>query len=144
VRLLAAFQQAYPDTPTWIVHAPGREMWVAAALAGSDQFTLVAPDLEAQTAFTLRSAKLKQTVMQRPLPRWARYPAGVTLVLHDAGLDVAGMKLAVVGEEPPGPRFDYGIGIVFAALWHELHGQDYTIDQLIEIVDHARREYVGE
>ncbi len=145
LRLLVAFQQAYPGQGMkWIARAPGREVWLAAAPSGANQFTLTAPDIEGQTTFSLRSAKLKQTVMQRPLPRWARYPAGVTLVAHDVGLEVIGSNLVMVGEEPPGPRFDYGFGIAFAALWHDLCGQPYTIDRLIELVDHARREYIGE
>lgn len=127
------------------MRAPGRDMWIAAARASAEEFTLVMADSEgAKATFNLQSAKVKRTVMQRPLPRWARYPAGVTLILAQEGLDVIGLKMVVIGDEPPGPRYDYGLGIVFAALWQELHGMSYTVDDLIAIVDRARRDYVEE
>jgi galactokinase len=146
LRLLAAFQHAYPDQPMeWVMRAPGREMWIAAARADAEEFTLVMADTDAaKVTFNLQSAKGKKTVLQRPLPRWARYPAGVTLILAQEGLDVIGLKMVVIGDEPPGPRYDYGLGITFAALWQELHGLPYTIDDLIVIVDRARRDYIEE
>jgi galactokinase len=145
LRLLVAFQQAFPDhSPEWIIRAPGRDMWIAAVRAGSAQFTVAAPDLGGRATFSLQSAKSRLTVTRRPLPRWARYPAGVTILLDQEGLDVTGLNMVFAGEEPPGPRFDYALGMAFATLWHELHQQPYTVDDLIEIVDRARREYVEE
>lgn len=143
LRLLVAFQQAYPDQPmTWIFRAPGRDMWLAATQASSDLFTIVAADMEGRATFTLQSAKTKRTHQQRPLPLWARYPAGITLQLAQDGLDVMGLNMVVLGGETPGPRYDYAMGIVFAALWHEIYGRPFTTDTLIEIVDRTRREYV--
>ncbi len=143
VMLLAAFSDAFPDLAVqWIIRAPGREMWIAAARAEDESFTLAAPELEVRTTFNLQSAKQKLTVLRRPLPRWAHYPAGVTLLLSRDGLDVIGLQMVIMGEEPPGPRFDYGVGLAFAALWHELYEMPYTIDSLIDLVDRARREYV--
>lgn len=146
LRLLAAFQQAFPyETLHRVIRAPGREMWIAAAPAEFDHFTIVLPDLEsARATFNLQSAKRKLTVMQRPLPRWARYPAGVTLMLARDGLDVVGLNIVMMGDEPPGPRFDYALGMAFGALWHELYEIPYTVDDLIAIVDRTRRKYVGE
>lgn len=143
VRLLAAFSEAFPDAaPAWLTRAPGREMWVAASRAPAEEFTLAAPDIAGKATFSLQSARLKRTVLQRPLPWWARYPAGVLLALDDFALPVVGLCMVVTGSEPPGPRFDYGVGMAVAALWHEVHQQDFTIDGLIEIVDCARRDYV--
>jgi len=143
VRLLAAFQQAFPNlSPEWIVRAPGRDTWIAAVKTGTHELTVYAPDLDAKTTFSLQSARVRKTVMQRPLPKWAYYPAGVTLMLDNSGLDMVGVSLAVIADETPGPQFDYGLGIAFATLWHEIHEEPYTIDQLIDVVDLARREYV--
>jgi galactokinase len=143
LRLLVNFQQIFPDVaPEWIVQAPGREMWAAAALHQRNQFTLIAPDLEGETTFSLRSAKARRTVMNRPLPDWARYPAAVVVALCHSGLDVAGLDAIIVGEEPPGPRYHYGLGIAIAALWHELHGRTYTADSLLAIVEQVRRDYI--
>ena len=145
VRLLAAFQQTFPDEElVWLVRAPGRDTWIAASRSGGETFTVAIPDMDAKTTFSLQSARVRRTVLQRPLPRWARYPAGVTLTVDNEGLDVTGLNMVVMASEPPGPQYDYGIGIAFAALWHEVGGQAYTMDRLIEIVDKARRDYVEE
>lgn len=145
VRLLAAFQQAFPDDPmTWLLKAPGRDVWIAATRSEDDQFTVVEPESETRATFNLQSAKLKLTATRRPLPRWARYPAGVTLLLAQDGLDVVGLKMVFVGDEPTGPRYDHALGMAFAALWHDLYELPYTVDTLIEIADRTRREYVEE
>jgi galactokinase len=146
LRLLAAFQDAFPDqVMNWVFRAPGREMWLAAARADHEEFTIVAPDMEAvKTVFSLQSAKVKRTVFQRPLPPWARYPAGVTLLLAQNGLDLIGLNMVVIGDEPPGPRYYYALGMTFAALWHDLLELPYTMDDLIVLVDRTRREYLGE
>jgi len=146
LRLLAAFQQAYPhQAMEWVIHAPGREMWLAASRAINEEFAIVAPDMEAVKAvFSLQSAKVKRTISQRPLPPWARYPAGVTLLLARDGLDVFGLNMVVMGDEPPGPRYNYALGITFASLWHDLLQREYTIDDLIALVDRTRRDYLGD
>ncbi len=143
VRLLAAFQQAFPDrSPEWIVRAPGRDVWAAACRARAEQFCAANADEDARAVFTLRSARLKRTAMQRPLPRWARCPASVLVALHETAAPVIGFYFMLVSEEPAGPSQDYGLGLVAAALWHEIHARPYTTDSLIEIVDRARRDYL--
>ena len=142
VMLLAAFTEAFPDhVMQFLIRAPGREMWIAASYSDDEAVTVVAPE-EGRATFNLQSAKVKQTITRRPLPRWARYPAGVTLLLAQNGLDLIGLNLVVMGNEPPGPRFDYGSGMAFAALWHDLYQLDYTVDTLIDVVDRTRREYI--
>ncbi len=143
MRLFLAFQQSYPDAaPEWIMQAPGRDMWVAAAAQPGDQIMLALADDELRTTFSFRSAKLKQTVMQRPLPTWARYPAGVIVALREAGLESGGLCVVLAGDEPPGPRHDHALGVALAALWHELCGQPYSAESLLEIVEQVRRKYV--
>jgi len=145
VRLLAAFQETFPSQElVWLVRAPGRDTWIAAARSDNETFTVASPDLDARVTFSLQSARVRRTVLQRPLPRWARYPAGVTLTVDNEGLDVIGLNMVVMASEPPGPQYDYSIGIAFAALWHEIYNRPYTMDRLIDIVDRARREYVEE
>lgn len=143
VRLLMAFQQAFPSlTPEWIVQAAGRDMWVAAIADSHDKFTVAVPDMEARAAFNVRSAKTKTTTMNRPLPHWARYPAGVLLVLRDFDAEIIGLQVVVVGTEPPGPRYEHAIGMAFAALWHHIHQKPYTTEALLELVERVRRDYV--
>jgi hypothetical protein len=143
LRLLVEFGEAFPDdSPAFTLCAPGRDVWLAAVENKSDHFALAAPDFKGKVTFSLQSARQKRSVWQRPLPRWAYYAAGVTLVMDNAGVDALGMNIVVLGDEPPGPSYDFGVGLVFAALWHALRGQAYTLDSLADWVEAARREYV--
>ncbi len=144
VRLLAAFQRTFPAcAPEWIVRAPGRDVWAAACRARAEQFCIASADDGARAVFTLRSARLKRTAMQRPLPRWARCPVSVLVTLHDAAAAaVIGFNCVLASAEPAGPTYDYGLGLAAAALWHEIHAVPYTTDRLIEAVDRARRAYL--
>jgi len=143
VRLLAAFQTAYPSlVPNQIVKAADREMWVAAVNAPLGHFTVHVADLDARTTFSYQSAKSKRTVTSRPLPSWARYVAGVILMSDDNQAEVSGLTAVIAGNEPPGPRYEYALGIAFATLWYELHSTPYTITNLMELMDRIRREYV--
>lgn len=143
MRLLLAFQQIFPDlSADWIVQAPGREMWAAAAHDQRALFTLVLADGELRTSFNFRSAKLRTTVMQRPLPLWARYPAGVIVALREQGLEMGGFQAVLAGEEPPGPRHDHALGMAVAALGYEMHRHPYTAESLFDLVEQVRRDYV--
>jgi galactokinase len=143
LRLLSAFSAAYPKTsPDYIIQATGREMWIAATTQGSTAFTLHAPDLGHTTRFDWRSAKGKRTLLKRPLPSWARYPAGVIVHLCAAGMDLPGIDAVAVGMEPPGPRYNFSLGIAFATLWYEIHARDYSDDSIKTIVEQVRREYI--
>jgi galactokinase len=143
MQLLMAFQENYPASqPEWVVQAPGREMWIAALFNDSAAFTLYAADLESRVSFTYRSAKLMQTVHQRPLPRWARYPAGVLLSLREMGMERTGLEAVIAGTEPSGPRYEHAVGIVIAALWYQIHDRAATPESLLELVERTRREFI--
>ncbi|MDX1990878.1 MAG: hypothetical protein SF029_00715 [bacterium] len=148
VRLLAAFQQVFPSAaPEHLIPVPGRELWVAALTNTSREFMLHVPDLNGKTCFNGRSAQRRQTVLRRPLPRWARYPAGVIVHLRGSDLEIAnpekGAAIVIVGDETVGPRYEHALGIAVAALWHELYGLSYDSKDLLEIVEKAHRDYVG-
>lgn len=143
LRLLAAFTERYPGMqPGYVVQAAGREMWVAATIGDATAFTLHAPDLEGRASFDWRSAKNQRTLLRRPLPSWARYPAGVIVHLCANGLDLPGLDAVVVGTEASGPRYDFSLGVAFATLWYEIYELDYAPADMVDIVDHVRREYV--
>jgi hypothetical protein len=142
LRLLSVFNTVHPGVmPAYIVQASGREMWVA-AVEDAESFTIHAPDLDHRTQFTWRTARRKQTVLRRPLPSWARYPAGVVVNLCQNGMDLDGLSAVVVGGEALGPRYDYSLGVAFATLWHEIHEREYDPDALIAIVERVRTEYI--
>src|SRR5690349_7457819 len=74
IRLLTKFTQAFPSkSPQIVVQAPDREMWAAASFNGTANCTVCTADSdEARTTFSYQSAKRKQTIHRRPIPRWAR------------------------------------------------------------------------
>lgn len=143
LRLMAAYQQAFPDQwPEMVVQAPGREMWVAAHGFGSTEFTLVAPDIEGRAIFNLRTLRSKRTLADRPLPRWARFPGGIALALSASGAEMGGVSAVILGDEPAGPRYQHALGMAFAALWCEHLALPYTTASLVELVDRVMWEYV--
>ena len=143
MRLLMTFQEQFPAlTPDWIMQAPGRDMWVAAAFIDQPSFTIGVADLDARTTFSYRSAKTYTTVLNRPLPAWARYPAGVLLALRDQGMESTGLQAVLAGGEPRGPRYLHALGITLASLWYHIHNRACTPDSLIDLVEQVRRDYV--
>lgn len=146
VRLLAAFQTAFPgQEPAAVLLAPGRDIWVAASPAEGRHYHLYNADKEHGTTFTWRSAMYRRTVLQRPLPAWSRYPAGVIhhLCAQGGPLDLAAVRLVLAADEAPGPGRDYGTGLAVAALWYELAGEPYTQETLIAVVDSVRRSILA-
>jgi hypothetical protein len=141
LRLLVKFGQLYPDQPPHaIFQAPGFDLWIAAVFPKQERFTLHALEVNENAAitFTLQSARQMRTITQRPLARWARYPAGVIALLD--WFNISGMYAVICGDETVGVRYEYGAGILIAALWHELREQPYTLGDLSAIVDNVQRE----
>ncbi len=141
IRLLATFEQLFPATsPQILVQAPGREMWAAACFNGTVCYHIHTVDVGAHTSFSYQSAKRKQTIQHRPLPRWVRYIAGVNVLLDV--LEMPGIDAVVCGNEPPGPRYDHALGILFAALWYEVNAIPCQPRELLDITERVRREYI--
>ncbi len=118
-------------------------MWIAAMPLDGHEYRVDAVDLDSSAKFSHRSAKTRQTVLKRPLPGWARYPAGVVSTLGDDGLSIPVFHALVLGDEPSGPRYDFGMGVVFAAFCYQLAEATYTPDALVDVVERVRRDYVG-
>ncbi len=143
LRLLAAFQLTYPSQrANWIIDAPDRDMWVGASVYDSGQFSVTVPDLEATTTFRVKSARIKRTADNTPLPTWALYLAGVAVILSNAGLSCPGADMVLAGEEPSGPRYEYSMGMAFAALWYQYNARPFDQSILIEVMERVRRDYI--
>jgi hypothetical protein len=143
LHLLAAFEKTYPQSaPDWVIQLPDREVWIAAA--AHIDFMLYSADHNASTQFSYRSAKLKRTLLQRPLPSWSRYAAGTIVQLLDSGLEISGFKAAVISESQSNlpARYDHAVGLAIAALCHQIGGRPYSPDAILEIVEKTRRQYV--
>lgn len=145
LHLLAAYQQFYPNViPDWVVKAPDYEVWAAASRLDAPAFNIVNANLHVKTTFSWQSAKVKQTLFKRPLPRWSRYAAGVIFHLCADGLDRSGVYMAVLSTESAPVRAEYGAGLAVAALWYTLNSQSFTVETLREHVEQVRREYILE
>lgn len=143
LRLYMHMQQAFGlQQVDWLIQAPGRDMWLAAVITDDTLYHVTSGDADSGTKFDRRSAKLKQTVLKRPLPIWARYPAGVITTLADNGIDVGGFQAVFVGDEPAGPRYDFGVGLVFAMFCYEITGTPYTNESLLDVVEQVRRQFI--
>ena len=129
-----------------VFQAPERDVWIAARTNDRETYALRSLDYNngAPTIFSLQSAKMRRTVRQRPLPHWVRYPAGVIVTLSAAGFDIPGFDAVICGDEPRGPRYEYGLGILFTALCHEMNNCPYDLPALKEAVDTVQRAYVKE
>lgn len=143
IRLLMAFHQRLPLLePDLLFQAPDRDLWLAAAYTPGEQTVLTALDLypDVSVTFTRQSALGRRTVLNRPLPRWARWAAGTLVLLNDPPLPPLTGILA--GDEPPGPRYEYTISLLFGALWYEWQRQPYLPGDLTALTERVRREFV--
>jgi hypothetical protein len=137
--LLAAFQQEFNKTPDWLIAVKGREMWVAAEMRGGFPYTVIAPDMGVRIRFDRSSAKRKRTLRQRPLPAWSRYLVGSLAILARMGLEMPGATIVIAGDEPLGPRYDYNLGLAFAALWFEFNQREHTNQTLLDIMEDVQK-----
>ena len=145
LRLMVKHEALYPEaSPDLLFKAPERDLWLAAHYNDRDTYACLALEYNdsTMTTFSLQSAKKRQTVLRRPLPRWSRYPAGVIVMLSQIGFEIPPMTAIICGDEPPGPRYEYALGILFAGLCCELNDEPYEVATLTEIVDRVHREYV--
>lgn len=143
LRLLIGYQNQFSGgEPDILFCAPGRDLWLAGHLNGTPRFMLTALDInpDQPVNFTLQSARQMQTTTQRPLPRWARYPAACLRVLSNFA--PMGMDALICGDEPAGPRYEYALILLFAALTYTLSDTPYTPALLNDIADAAMREYL--
>lgn len=143
VHLLAGFSRFHPHaTPELVLQAPGRALWAAVARGQDAEFSVAAVELDAHTRFTYQSAKQRQNLLRRPLPSWARYASGMLVWMCNHGLDVPGFDIVVVGNERNDARYEYAIGLAFAAVYYTFGGRSFTEAGLVDLAEHVRREYV--
>ena len=143
LRLLTAINRSLdPQRPNHMFKLTQREMWVAAQPTARYWYRIEAPDLKRSVQFSHRSAKCYQSSLRRPLGRWARYVAGVVVQLGDDGLPFPPFHMVVIGDEPLGPRYAFGMGLATARLCFELADLTATDAMLFQIVEQVRRDYL--
>jgi galactokinase len=142
LRLLAVIPKHLHREADFIVQAPGRDLWLAGVKWAEPTVQVAVPEVSAKTHFDYHSARRKQTLMNRPLPGWSRYVAGAYLRLQEDGLNVPGLSVFAISDEPAGPGFAFGLGMAFvmaACLLTDYNINDMEIRLMVESI---RREYV--
>lgn len=165
--LLDSFEQYFSTPAEVLVRAPGRvnllgehvdyndgpvlpvaldrTVRLAAAATSGSTISLNALDLGERVSFSLNSLDEKIDLDGRPLPEWARYPAGVAWSLQDSGLRVHGAKVAYTSNLPIGAGLgsSAAVEVAFAVLWQSLGGWDADRLTLARLCQRAENDYMG-
>jgi galactokinase len=174
-RAIDSFQDAYHARPQFVARAPGRvnllgehvdynDGWVlpaaidraayVAASAPADaqaahgaEVWLRAADLNEATTFNADEADLatKTDTSGRPLPGWARYPAGVAWSLRGERLAVSGLRAALASDVPVGAGLSSSaaVEVAFATAWRHTGGWQRPAMALALACQRAENQYVG-
>ena len=165
--LTGAFSEQFKRSAQLVVRAPGRvnllgehidyndgvvlpaaidrHVTLAAAASSDNVVNLQALDLQQGVSFSLESLKVKQDLQGKPLPSWARYPAGVAWSLGEAGLNLTSMQAVYSSSVPIGSGLSSSaaVQVAFAATWRALGGWQLDNLRLAQLCLRAEKEYVG-
>lgn len=164
----AAFTAAFHTAPACLARAPGRvnllgehvdynDGWVLPAAIDRAAYLAVgpaeedglveieAPDLNARVSFRLADLEAKLDAHGAALPRWAWYPAGVAWSLRQLGLEVKGLRAALVSDVPVGAGLSSSaaVEVAFATAWQQLGGWLVPPLDLARACQRAENQYVG-
>jgi galactokinase len=122
-----------------------RHVKVAAAAVPGNVVSLQALDLQQSVSFSLTSLEEKKDVQGKPLPSWAKYPAGVTWSLQKEGFNLTGMQAVYSSSVPIGSGLSSSaaVQVAFAATWRALGGWQLDNLRLAQLCLRAEVEYVG-
>jgi len=59
---------------------------------------------------------------------------------HQPNLTLPSAACVIVGDEPTGPRYEYSLGMAYAALWHQINDMTATEPMLIELLENVQRD----
>ena len=167
MELDSSFQQIYSRHPTLHVRAPGRvnllgehvdyndgkvlpvaldrAVYMVAAPTEDRIVSLQALDLGKTVSFRTDEVEAKLDQNGRPLPGWARYPAGVAWALQEAGLEVNGAQVSYSSTVPIGSGLSSSaaVEVAFAGLWRAMGGWPVDNLNLARLCQRAENHYVG-
>lgn len=163
----AAFLRQYGHHPHVVVRAPGRVnligehvdynhgpvlpmaidryVWLAASPLLDSLIRITALDFDEHSEMSLENLPSKTDLDEKPLPQWARYPAGVAWALQKEGLSVCGIQAVLTSNLPIGAGLSSSAAVeaAFARLWQALGGWQVEPLKLALICQRAENEYVG-
>ncbi|XWX03712.1 hypothetical protein VZO05_14490 [Aggregatilineales bacterium SYSU G02658] len=116
LRLLVAFEALTQQPPEVMMGVAGREVWLAGVWGHHERWQVHVPDWEAQVIFNAASIAKRQNAAGRLLPPWARPLIAAWQMLDSAHhLPSEGARFVIVADDPPGPRYEFSVGLAFAA-----------------------------
>jgi galactokinase len=118
---------------------------VAAGVCSSSVVTLRALDIHEGVSFRLTELAAGIDIAGRPLPGWARYPAGVAQSLQAAGFRLPGLDGVLASDVPMGAGLasSAAVGVAFALAWQALSGFEIDRLALARLCQRSENEYVG-
>jgi galactokinase len=122
-----------------------RATYVAFSGADADQFKLYSADYEEQAIFSTVDLEAKNGTDGRPLPGWAKYPAGVAWAILAQGRDVKGLNAVFASDVPRGAGLSSSasVELAFATAWKALGAWSIPAMQMAVLCQRAENLYVG-
>lgn len=167
MEILEEFEKIFQTVPQWIVRAPGRvnllgehvdyndgpvlpialdlNVQMAAAPLKENILRLLAADLDDEVSIPLSDLEAKVTTSGKPIPDWARYPAGVGWSLMEAGYPLGGAQALFRSNIPIGAGLSSSaaVEVAFGVLWQALGGWEIDRMTLAKLCQRAENVYVG-
>lgn len=164
---LEEFQTHFAVRPEWVGRAPGRVnllgehvdyngglalpcaidrfALVVARPRSDDRARVLAADLDEECTFSLRDPSAATSLDGRPLPNWARYPAGVAWALGEGGIELTGIDALLTSDVPVGAGLasSAAVEVAFAQVWLALSDAEPSALEVAQICRRAENEYVG-
>ncbi len=166
-RLLSLFQERFKEKPVLLARGPGRvnllgehvdynqgpvlpaaidrAVYLAASPTRERIVNLHALDLKDSVSFRLDDLDQKIDLRGRPLPNWAKYPAGVAWALQKAGFTVNGLNAAYTSDVPIGSGLSSSAAVemAFAFTWQQVAGWNAEKMTLARLGQQAENQYLG-
>jgi galactokinase len=166
-RVTQIYREAFGEEPEIVVRAPGRvnllgehvdyndgfvlpaaidrAVWLACSPLTAPHSTLAAVDLDERVSFSSETLPTKTALDGKPLPHWAKYPAGVMWALNEAGYETPVMNAVFTSDVPRGSGLSSSAAVemAFVSAWQALAGWEAAVMLRAQIAQHAENQYVG-
>jgi len=166
-KAIQQFRERFRSEPDYVVRAPGRvnllgehvdyndgfvlpvaidrATWLAFSPSQESRTTLTAMDLSKEISLIPENLPEKLDALGKPLPTWARYPAGVMWALQKAGLNTPAMIGVYTSDVPQGAGLSSSAAVemAFALAWGVLGGWTLPPMERALLGQKAENQYVG-
>ena len=162
LRAKAAFEKAFGQSPTMLIRAPGRVNLIGEHTDYNDGFVLPCA-IDRETVVALGPAtenaisavatdfgdQMDRFTLDAPIEHvsdeWANYLRGMAQVLHDDGVPLVPLNLAIAGNVPLGSGLSSSAALEIAVGLALCEGAGVSIDptRLAQLAQRAENDFVG-